>query len=71
MNSFISLNYKKGTSISDQLSKFQGLLDQMSGMNIKFMMNFWDYFYFYVYLSLGRCFRFLSQVLLLGGVVSL
>ncbi|CAJ2627704.1 unnamed protein product [Trifolium pratense] len=36
LNSFISLKYKEGTSISDHLSEFQGLLDQMSGMGIKF-----------------------------------
>ena len=36
LNSFISLKYKEGTSISDHLSEFQGLLDQMSGMSIKF-----------------------------------
>ena len=36
LNNFISLKYKEGTSISDHLSEFQGLLDQMSGMGIKF-----------------------------------
>lgn len=36
LNSFISLKYKEGTSISDHLSDFQGLLDQMPVMSIKF-----------------------------------
>jgi len=36
LKSFISLKYQEGTSISDHLSEFQGLLDQMSGMGIKF-----------------------------------
>lgn len=36
LKSFTSLRYKEGTSISDHLNEFQGLLDQMSGMGIKF-----------------------------------
>jgi hypothetical protein len=32
----MNLRYKEGTSISDHLNDFQGLLDQLSGMGIKF-----------------------------------
>jgi len=36
LSSIVSLKYTEGTSISDHLNEFQGLLDQMSGMGIKF-----------------------------------
>lgn len=36
LNSLMNLRYKEGTSISDHLNYFQGLLDQLSGMGIKF-----------------------------------
>lgn len=36
LNSLMNLRYKEGTSISDHLNDFQGLLDQLSGMGIKF-----------------------------------
>ncbi|RDX88082.1 hypothetical protein CR513_30369, partial [Mucuna pruriens] len=31
-----SLKFKEGTSLSDHLNEFQGIIDQMSGMSIKF-----------------------------------
>ncbi|RDX98828.1 hypothetical protein CR513_18200, partial [Mucuna pruriens] len=31
-----SLKFKEGTSLSDHLNEFQGIIDQMSGMGIKF-----------------------------------
>lgn len=36
LNSLMNLRYKGGTSISDHLNDYQGLLDQLSGMCIKF-----------------------------------
>ncbi|RDX79129.1 hypothetical protein CR513_40485, partial [Mucuna pruriens] len=36
LNSIVSLKFNKGTSLSDPLNEFQGILDQISGMNIKF-----------------------------------
>lgn len=36
LNRFLNLRYQEGTSISDHLNEFQGLLDQMSSMGIKF-----------------------------------
>jgi len=30
------LRYKEGSSVSDHLNEFQGVLDQLSGMGIKF-----------------------------------
>ena len=35
----MSLKYRDGQSISDHLNEFQGLLDQLSAMNIKFPMT--------------------------------
>ncbi|RDX70379.1 hypothetical protein CR513_50391, partial [Mucuna pruriens] len=36
LNSIVSLKFKEDTSLSDHLNEFQGILDQMSGMDIKF-----------------------------------
>ncbi|RDX84565.1 hypothetical protein CR513_34368, partial [Mucuna pruriens] len=36
LNSIVSLTFKEGTSLSDHLNEFQGIIDQMSGMGIKF-----------------------------------
>ncbi|RDX70596.1 hypothetical protein CR513_50148, partial [Mucuna pruriens] len=36
LNSIVSLKFKEGTSLSDHLNEFQGIIDQMSGMGIKF-----------------------------------
>ena len=36
LHCFVSLKYKEGTPMSDHLNEFQGLLDQMSRMGIKF-----------------------------------
>ena len=36
LNSLMNLRYKEGTSILDNLNEFQGLLDQLSRMGIKF-----------------------------------
>ncbi|RDX58135.1 hypothetical protein CR513_62573, partial [Mucuna pruriens] len=36
LNSIVSLKFKKSTSLSDYLNEFQGIIDQMSGMGIKF-----------------------------------
>ncbi|RDY05076.1 hypothetical protein CR513_11128, partial [Mucuna pruriens] len=36
LNSIVSLKFKEGTSFSDHLNEFQGILDQMSRMGIKF-----------------------------------
>lgn len=44
LNSLMNLRYKEGTSILDHLNEFQGLLDQLSGMGIKFddeVMGLW------------------------------
>ncbi|RDX98858.1 hypothetical protein CR513_18170, partial [Mucuna pruriens] len=36
LNSIVSLKFKEGTSLSDHLNEFQGIIDQMLGMDIKF-----------------------------------
>ncbi|RDX90561.1 hypothetical protein CR513_27562, partial [Mucuna pruriens] len=36
LNSIVSLKFKEDTSLSDHLNEFQGIIDQMSGMSIKF-----------------------------------
>ncbi|RDX93346.1 hypothetical protein CR513_24405, partial [Mucuna pruriens] len=36
LNSIVSLKLKEGTSLSDHLNEFQGIIDQMSRMGIKF-----------------------------------
>ncbi|RDY03371.1 hypothetical protein CR513_13054, partial [Mucuna pruriens] len=36
LNSIVSLKFKEGTSLSDHLNDFQGIIDHMSGMSIKF-----------------------------------
>ncbi|RDX64956.1 hypothetical protein CR513_56425, partial [Mucuna pruriens] len=36
LSSIVSLNFKEGTSLSDHLNEFQGILDQISGIDIKF-----------------------------------
>ncbi|RDY00406.1 hypothetical protein CR513_16427, partial [Mucuna pruriens] len=36
LNSIVSLRFKEGTSLSDHLNEFQGILDQMSTMGIEF-----------------------------------
>ncbi|RDX93850.1 hypothetical protein CR513_23834, partial [Mucuna pruriens] len=36
LNSIVSLKFKEGTSLSDHLNEFQGIIDQMSRMGIKF-----------------------------------
>jgi len=36
LNILINLRYKEGSSVSDHLNEFQGVLDQLSGMGIKF-----------------------------------
>ncbi|RDY02463.1 hypothetical protein CR513_14073, partial [Mucuna pruriens] len=37
LNSIVNLKFKEGTSLSDHLNKFQGILDQMSRMGIKYL----------------------------------
>ena len=36
LNMLMNLRYREGSSISDHLNEFQGVLDQLSGMGIKF-----------------------------------
>ncbi|RDX90379.1 hypothetical protein CR513_27759, partial [Mucuna pruriens] len=36
LNSIMSLKFKEGASLSDHLNEFQGIIDQMLGMDIKF-----------------------------------
>ncbi|RDX93715.1 hypothetical protein CR513_23983, partial [Mucuna pruriens] len=36
LNSIVSLKFKEGTLLLDNLNEFQGIIDQMSGMGIKF-----------------------------------
>ncbi|RDX89868.1 hypothetical protein CR513_28338, partial [Mucuna pruriens] len=36
LNSIVSLKFKEDTSLSNHLNEFQGIIDQMSGMGIKF-----------------------------------
>ncbi|RDX97304.1 hypothetical protein CR513_19938, partial [Mucuna pruriens] len=36
LNSIVSLKFKEGTSLLDHLNEFQGIIDQMSEMGIKF-----------------------------------
>jgi hypothetical protein len=66
LNCFISLKYKEDTSISYHLSEFQGLMDHISGMAIKFEDELLGLF---LLLSLPEsweiCFEFPLQVLLL------
>ena len=44
LNCLMNLRYKENSSISDHLNEFQGLLNQLSGMGIKFddeVMGLW------------------------------
>src|SRR6266487_4225588 len=71
LNSFISLKYKEGTSISDHLSEFQGLLDQMSGMGIKFEDELLGLFLLLSLPESGETFRVSITSSAPKGVVSL
>ena len=60
----MNVMYKEGTPISDHINDFQGVLDQLSGMGVKFDDEIRDFGFLILCQTLGKLFEFLSLILL-------